>query len=127
MSQKKGKKLTWLKEHQFTSEKQPSPDVKRAGHKRKKDLKELNHALIKDVKAKEINELAKKLGIDIPPEDLYLDVVMTMKQVEKAMNGDTKAYLAVMDRMLGKPVQQTVNTHEFDVSNRKGLGWDQEE
>lgn len=42
--------------------------------------------------------------------DLSVKEVMLMAQAYKAMQGDTKAFTAILDRLDGKPVQTNVNT-----------------
>lgn len=90
----------------FSKEYQPSPKVKSEGHKRKRALKDLADALIKGERLDKCKAIAQKVGIDLKDSEYSLDIAMTLKQIEKAFDeGDTKAYIAAMDRLLGKATQ----------------------
>jgi len=90
----------------FTSENQPSGEAKSQGHKRKKALKDLADALINGERLDKLKVTANKVGIDLEDNEFTLDIAMTLKQIEKAFDeGDTRAYQAAMDRLMGKPNQ----------------------
>ena len=91
----------------FSKENQPSPKAKSEGHKRKKALKDLADALISGDRLEKCKVIANKVGIDLKDGEYTLDIAMTLRQIEKAFDeGDTRAYQAAMDRLLGKPPQQ---------------------
>lgn len=91
----------------FSKDNQPSPKAKSEGHKRKKALKDLADALISGERLEKCKLIAKKVGIDLKDGEYTLDIAMTLRQIEKAFDeGDTRAYQAAMDRLLGKPPQQ---------------------
>ena len=91
----------------FSKENQPSPKAKSDGHKRKKALKDLADALISGDRLEKCKLIAKKVGIDLKDGEYTLDIAMTLRQIENAFDeGDTRAYQAAMDRLLGKPPQQ---------------------
>ena len=91
----------------FSKDNQPSPKAKSEGHKRKKALKDLADALISGDRLEKCKLIAKKVGIDLKDGEYTLDIAMTLRQIEKAFDeGDTRAYQAAMDRLLGKPPQQ---------------------
>lgn len=91
----------------FSKDNQPSPKLKSDGHKRKKALKDLADALISGDRLEKCKVIANKVGIDLKDGEYTLDIAMTLRQIEKAFDeGDTRAYQAAMDRLLGKPPQQ---------------------
>ena len=91
----------------FSKDNQPSPKAKSEGHKRKKALKDLADALISGDRLEKCKLIANKVGIDLKDGEYTLDIAMTLRQIEKAFDeGDTRAYQAAMDRLLGKPPQQ---------------------
>ena len=91
----------------FSKDNQPSSQAKSDGHKRKKALKDLADALISGERLQKCKLIAKKVGIDLKDGEYTLDIAMTLRQIEKAFDeGDTRAYQAAMDRLLGKPPQQ---------------------
>ena len=91
----------------FSKDNQPSPKSKSEGHKRKKALKDLADALISGDRLQKCKVIANKVGIDLKDGEYTLDIAMTLRQIEKAFDeGDTRAYQAAMDRLLGKPPQQ---------------------
>jgi len=66
--------------------------------------------------------------LDFKAGEFTVQLALMLKQIEKAWKqGDTKAFVAVMDRLVGKPKQETTNYHEFDTSQRRGLRWGDEE
>ena len=100
---KKGKK--------FTSDRQPSPEAKSEGWKKRRLLRDLADALIEGEQLKELKELANNLGMPLENDEVTLEVAMSLKQVQKALlRGDTKAYNAVLDRLKGKPAQSIDHT-----------------
>lgn len=109
----------------FSKENQPSPKLKSEGHKRKKALKDLANALIMGERLDKCKAIAQKVGIDLKDSEYTLDIAMTLKQIEKAFDeGDTKAYLAAMDRLLGKPTQMvetSVSVKAPPIFDKNGL------
>ena len=90
----------------FSKQNQPAPKLKSEGHKRKRALKDLADALIMGERLDKCKVIAQKVGIDLKDSEYSLDIAMTLKQIEKAFDeGDTKAYIAAMDRLLGKATQ----------------------
>lgn len=105
---KKGNKKT-----QFSKENQPSSEAKSNGHKRKALLKDISQQFISGDSKEALKELAQYLGIDV--DNIDLETAMHLKQMERALkNGDTKAYNAIMDRILGKP-KQTLDLNTDNV------------
>jgi|DEB0MinimDraft_10_1074344.scaffolds.fasta_scaffold29892_2 hypothetical protein len=109
----------------FSKENQPSPKLKSEGHKRKRALKDLADALIMGERLDKCKAIAQKVGIDLKDSEYTLDIAMTLKQIEKAFDeGDTKAYLAAMDRLLGKPTQMvetSVSVKAPPIFDKNGL------
>ena len=109
----------------FSKENQPSPELKSQGHKRKRALKDLADALIMGERLDKCKAIAQKVGIDLKDSEYTLDIAMTLKQIEKAFDeGDTKAYLAAMDRLLGKPTQMvetSVSVKAPPIFDKNGL------
>ena len=109
----------------FSKENQPSPKLKSEGHKRKRALKDLADALIMGERLDKCKVIAEKVGIDLKDSEYTLDIAMTLKQIEKAFDeGDTKAYLAAMDRLLGKPTQMietNVSVKAPPIFDKNGL------
>ena len=98
-------------ETQFTSDNQPSPEAKKKGWQKKRLLKDLADILLQGDKLNEFKKLAKDLGIDLTDEEMTLEVAMSLKQAEKAIQkGDTSAYNSVMDRLKGRPQQAIDHT-----------------
>ena len=90
----------------FSKDYQPSPEAKKEGMRRKRNLKELADAILSGKGLKDAKLIAKAVGIDLSDKEFTLEVIMTLKQVEKALiDGDTRAYSAAMDRLKGKPEQ----------------------
>jgi len=103
----------------FTSENQPTSEAKSKGKLRKRYLKDLATALITGDRLEKLKGTAKKVGLDFTDKEYTLDIAMTLKQIEKALDdGDTKAFNAAMDRLLGKP-NQTVETTITEVKPTK--------
>lgn len=109
----------------FSKENQPSPKLKSEGHKRKRALKDLADALIMGERLDKCKAIAQKVGIDLKDSEYTLDIAMTLKQIEKAFDeGDTKAYLVAMDRLLGKPTQMvetSVSVKAPPIFDKNGL------
>jgi|GEM_PF-5938814 len=94
-------------ETQFTSDNQPSPEAKKKGWQKKRLLKDLADILLQGDKLNEFKTLSKDLGIDLTDDEMTLEVAMSLKQAEKAIEkGDTSAYNSVMDRLKGRPMQE---------------------
>jgi len=91
----------------FTSDNQPSPEAKKKGWQKKRLLKDLADILLQGDKLNEFKTLSKDLGIDLTDDEMTLEVAMSLKQAEKAIEkGDTSAYNSVMDRLKGRPMQE---------------------
>lgn len=96
----------------FSKDNQPSSESKRQGKKRKRLLKDLAQALVTGDRLEKCKAIAEKVGLDLTDDEYTLELGMTLKQIERAYDeGDTRAYQAAMDRMLGKP-KQYVETSE---------------
>src|SRR6056297_238445 len=103
----KGDVIGHGKETQFSSENQPSTESKKKGWQKKRLLKDLADILLQGNKLNEFKLLANDLGIDLTDDEMTLEVAMSLKQAEKAIEkGDTSAYNSVMDRLKGRPMQE---------------------
>ena len=112
---KRGNKAT-----QFSSDRQPKPELISLGHKRKKLLKTISQQLVEGESKEALKSLAEYLGVNI--EEIDLETAMHIKQMEKAIkDGDTRAYIAVMDRIEGKPQQKIDHTTQGQPINEKPL------
>lgn len=111
----------------FTSENQPSGKAKSEGKRKKRLLKDLAQALVSGERLDKCKAIAYKVGLDLSDDEYTLDIAMTLKQIEKAIDdGDTRAYQAAMDRLIGKPDQRTenTNTHKLEEVKFKVIGKD---
>lgn len=98
----------------FTSENQPSGKAKSEGKRKKRLLKDLAQALVSGDRLEKCKSIAEKVGLDLSDDEFSLEVAMTLKQIEKAIDaGDTQAFNAAMDRLVGKPQQK------IDLSTRE--------
>jgi len=114
----------------FSKEYQPSGEAKSKGRKRKRLLKDLANALITGAKLEELKELSNRLGLDLDEDEFTLDISLTLKQVEKALeSGDTPAFNSAMDRFIGKPTQtmEIEDKRERPIFNDTGFETDSEE
>lgn len=103
---------------QFTSENQPSPEAKSNGKRKKRILRDLANAVVTGERLERAREIAEALGLDLEDDEFTFDIVLTMRQAEKALaKGDTSAYNAVMDRLIGKPKQAVDLTSGGDKIN----------
>lgn len=106
----------------FTSENQPDPELLKAAHKRKRDLKDLADALLNNDGISKAKETAKNCGIDLHDDEFTLEVVMTLGQIQRAITkGDTQAYNAAMDRMKGKPLQKNENENKHSFEDKDAI------
>jgi len=93
---------------EFTTDNQPSPQAKSEGKRKKRQLKELAEALITGEAKNKAKEIAESLGIDLSEAEYNLQIIMTLKQIQIAIEqGDSRAYSVALDRILGKPKQTT--------------------
>lgn len=114
---KRGNKAT-----QFTSDKQPSGKAKSEGHKRKLLLKEIAAQIVSGEALNDLKPLARYLGI--PEDKIDIETLMHISQIDKAIKEqDTRAYIAVMDRLIGKPEQSIDHTTKNEkIENIINLG-----
>lgn len=92
----------------FTSENQPSPEAKSAGQRRYWTLKKLLNQPAKGLFSNntDYNQMAADY-LGIPVEEVTIENVMQFRILERAIrNKDPKAYVALSDRVYGKPKQQ---------------------
>lgn len=107
MSRKKEDILKDGKNTRFSSTNQPSGELKKQGMKKGRQLREIANQIAGGEALEKSKELAELLGLE--SDKLTLEMVAHLVQLQKAINkGDTRAYNAVMDRILGK-AQQNVN------------------
>lgn len=97
----------------FSKTNQPSNEAKKAGHTRRRLLKDILNITTGakfEGSAKDYRFLtAKYLGI--PENQVSIRMVMDFRQIEKAiLKGDTQAYNALMDRGYGKPIHFVAQT-----------------
>lgn len=94
-------------EAKFNSTNQPSGEAKSKGKQKKRLLKDLANALVSGERLNKCKAIAEKVGLDLITEEYTLEVAMTLKQIELALDdGDTKAFNSAMDRLIGKPTQK---------------------
>lgn len=94
---------------QFSKENQPSKAVRRKGQYKRKLIKDIAGMAINGDPLDKALATAKQIGVEF--EQITVEIAMTLKQIEKAISeGDTSAYNAAMDRLVGKPTQ-TVNSN----------------
>ena len=90
----------------FSKEYQPSPEAKKEGWRRKRVLKDLATSLIGGGSLSKAKKMAEQIGVDLSDDEFSVDIVLTLRQIGKALkDGDTRAYSAAMDRMIGRPTQ----------------------
>jgi hypothetical protein len=104
-------------EHQFSSDNQPTPEAKSEGKRKKRLLKDLANALVSGERLNKCKAIAEKVGLDLIDDEFTLEIAMTLKQIEIALdNGDTRAFSAAMDRLVGKPIQTIDQTNTESVT-----------
>ena len=87
----------------YSKENQPDPSAKSEGWRKRRELKELADMLLNGERLEVAKQQAAQVGINLEDDEYTLEIVMTLRQVEKALKkGDTRAYIAAMDRMRGK-------------------------
>ena len=113
---KRGNKAT-----QFTSDKQPSGKAKSEGHKRKLLLKEIAEQIVTGDALSDLKPLARYFGV--AEDEIDIETLMHIAQMVKGIKGDTRAYIAVMDRLKGKPEQSIDHTTKKEkIENIINLG-----
>jgi len=114
---KRGNKAT-----QFTSDKQPSGKAKSEGHKRKLLLKEIAEQIVTGDALSDLKPLARYFGV--AEDEIDIETLMHIAQMDKAIKEqDTRAYIAVMDRLKGKPEQSIDHTTKKEkIENIINLG-----
>lgn len=120
---KKGKsEITPADGVRFTSDNQPSGEAKSLGKKKKKMLRDLLELAYQGPARGKARQLAATyLGVD--ESELTVENMMHFKQIESAIKkGNTFAYVAVLDRVYGKPKQPLVGGGEDDGPIRIGYG-----
>lgn len=107
------------KDSQFSKENQPDPKLKSEGWQKRRELRELANALITGEALDKAKGTALRVGINLSDKEYTIEMILTLRQIEKALTkGDTRAYNAAMDRMVGKPIAiidvEAKVSHEFD-------------
>ena len=93
----------------FSKDNQPTPEQKSNGWKKKRMMENLATALIKGDALEKLKTEALEIGIDIDKVDF--ETALWLKQAHKAFkDNDTQAYNAAIDRLRGKPIQETKET-----------------
>ncbi len=107
---------------QFGKDNQPSPEAKSDGWRRRRTLQELADALLNTSGINKAKQTAIECGMDLQDDEFTLEVVMTLRQIEKAIKkGDTQAYSAAMDRMKGKPLQKNENENKHSFEDKDAI------
>lgn len=89
---------------QFSSTNQPDPKLISKGHKRGQLIKKIASQIVKGGVREDLIPLAEYLGVD--PDKIDLETLLHLTQMHKAIKeGDTSAYNAIMNRILGKPTE----------------------
>lgn len=107
------------KQHQFTSENQPSNEAKSRGHLKSLRGAQLVQAVLKQMfknkhKDKELEKIMKEAAayFQLPEKELTMELMLVYGQAKKAVvEGHTPAFTALMDRGFGKPPQRMT----FDI------------
>ena len=93
----------------FSKDNQPTPEQKSNGWKKKRMMEKLALSLIKGDALVKLKEEALEIGIEFEVVDF--ETALWLKQAHKAFkSGDTQAYNAAIDRLRGKPLQETKET-----------------
>lgn len=103
----------------FSKNYQPDSESKSLGRKRKRIMRELASQIVTGESKKALQALADYLGVEI--EEVDIELAMHLKQIEKVLKyGDTRAYVAVMNRLHGKPRQEVVEV-SHNIPNREQI------
>ena len=106
-----------LKGSRFSKDNQPIGEVKSDGKRKKSLLKDIASQLVSGASKDALLSLANYLGVEI--DALDIETAMHIKQMEKALvEGDTRAYNAVMDRIKGRPIQ-AITIDEVAIKTRR--------
>lgn len=110
MSEDAKKKKKVPEGKRFSSDYQPTPEAKSEGKKKKRLLKDLAEVLVNEKKGRNrAKAICKSIGIDHRQIEHSPQMVMTLRQIEKAiLLGDTVAYKAAMERIVG-PVDKKLD------------------
>ncbi len=97
----------------FAKDRQPSPEAKKNGWKKKKFTRDTIRAML-ELPATIPEKMREEL-VEIYGEEVVASItngqLMTLKQMHKAIkNGDTAAFTAVIDQGIGRPVQGVAQT-----------------
>lgn len=111
---------------EFNSERQPTPEAKSLGWKKKRQGRELAKAVLelafKGMKNSELKKAAAEY-FSIAEHEITVEMMLLFRQAEKAIQkADTAAFRAVMERAHGLPKQDielSGNTIEIIVSSTK--------
>jgi hypothetical protein len=89
----------------FSASNQPTPEAKKEGHMKRRMLKDMLEMTFTGPKGgKLLKAAAAYMGI--PEDELTVEDMLHFRQIERAIGkSNTFAYMAVMDRAYGKPVQ----------------------
>lgn len=102
------------KDKQFSKENQPTGKQKSDGHKKRQAIKEMIRMMFENkYKFSDDSQLKKQMITAFGPEvaDKTILEIMTLQQVQKAiLKGDTQAFIALLDRVDGRPVQAIAET-----------------
>jgi hypothetical protein len=89
----------------FSSDNQPTGEAKSAGHKKRRMLKDILELTFAGPKGSKLKKTAAAY-LGLPEEEITVEDMLNFRQIERAIGkSNTFAYMAVMDRAFGKPVQ----------------------
>ncbi len=88
------------KETQLSALNQPPAKLKKLGWAKKRMIREVLQTAVP--KTETVKKLAKAYGIG--QREMSLELAMVLAQSEKALEGDTNAFKALMERAYGYPV-----------------------
>lgn len=100
---------------QFSKDYQPTKEQRSAGQIKRRIFKEMmSQPLVKNESNKKYIEMAAKY-LQIPEDEITWPDIMHFAQIRKAVSkADTFAYVAVMDRIEGKPVSKMTLANDED-------------
>ncbi len=131
----KGERINARKESgemaQVSAENQLPADLKKLGWARKRLLRNVLQCQVPGSNKFQLKKLARLY--DLAPGQMSIELAINLAQIEKALNGDTPAYKALMNRAYGQPIPYVENDKKdikveivygnkpvYDIPHREG-------